>query len=76
MNWPVVVPVVALILGVFANAIVTAYYSGRVAQKVDSLADRTAALEKSDDQQWSKITETAEHVAVLRGKAGRVNGGL
>ncbi len=58
---------------VATNALLLAYYYGRLSARVDQHDEAIDKREKSDERQWMQINDLREDVGRLKGKAG-ING--
>ena len=69
--------VATLIVGgvsLVGNLLATAYFYGRLSQRVDQNVSSISQLEESRKEQWREINQTAKSVEKLKGALG-VNGG-
>jgi hypothetical protein len=62
-----------LLVGTFTvitNALVVAYYAGRMTTRVENLEAFAKNADESEKDQWSKINRLREDVGKLKGKVG------
>jgi len=68
---------VTLIVGAVSlvgNLLATAYFYGRLSQRVEGHDREINALQTTEREQWAKISQSAESISKLKGALG-VNGG-
>jgi hypothetical protein len=51
--------------------VIAVYVYGRLTEKTANNTEDIKSLQKSDDQQWSKIGQIGEDVAGIKGQLGR-----
>lgn len=68
-----VATLLAAFVTVAANALLTAYYYGRLSQKVEGHQERLEAIDESRRDQWEQINLTARGIEKIKGKLG-ING--
>ena len=59
---------VTFIGGILVQLVIAAFVYGKLTQKVVGLSDEIARLDKDQDNQWSKINDSRENIAKIKGK--------
>lgn len=57
------------------NLLATAYFYGRLSQRVDNHDKEFSGIQQNQRDQWSKINQTAEGLSKIKGALG-VNGSV